>query len=107
MAPIENGARKHAHLSEPDAEFAKLQPDLDKVFENLWSLPFDEFCNAWITFPPALPEDCPTEFVESHEDVAVADGTKVDVRIYTPKTDQKGRVLVFMTHGGGRAFVIK
>ncbi|KAK2748944.1 hypothetical protein FQN57_007227 [Myotisia sp. PD_48] len=86
-----------------DVEFDPYREQLEKDSKMLWSLPWDDFINAWKTSPPAIPPGCPSldEIDVSHEDVTVSDGEKVDVQIYRPKGGASVLPLVYVMHGGG------
>ncbi|KAI9811857.1 MAG: hypothetical protein M1827_005208 [Pycnora praestabilis] len=103
MATDTKGSSKYAHYSELDPDFAPLKAECDKQFDQLWSLPFDQFCQGWLDAPPALPADAPFNLDITHQMVPVRDGSKVEIRLYKPPTWKKDgkHLLHYVAHGGG------
>jgi len=95
------GGSKYSHLSKVDPAFVPLQKECDDNFKVLWSLPMDEFRAAWKNTPPALPQDVSMDLDITHQMVPVADGTKIEVRVYKSKTVTSNALLFLVAHGGG------
>lgn len=101
MASNPPSGSKYAHLSQIDPAFAPLQKECDATFKALWSLPMDEFCTAWKTLPPALPEDVPLDLDITRQMVPVRDGTAIEIQVYKAQTVPDHALLFFVAHGGG------
>ena len=98
---------KYGHLSEIDPVYAPLKEEADRNFAALWSLPLDDFKNAWLTAPIALPEGVPEpgkDYQVSDQQIPMRDGAKVGLRVYKPMKDTKNAVLVLKAHGGGTTY---
>ncbi|PGH19678.1 hypothetical protein AJ80_03833 [Polytolypa hystricis UAMH7299] len=86
-----------------DLEFEPLRDAAKESFKQLWSLPHDQFMEAWASSPAALTEDTPKieEIDVSHELIPVRDGEKIELQVYRPKGVQGVLPLYLVFHGGG------
>jgi len=94
------GGSKYSHLSKVDPAFVPLQKECDDNFKVLWSLPMDEFRAAWKNTPPALPQDVSMDLDITHQMVPVADGTKIEVRVYKSKIAMRCCFWLLMVEAG-------
>ena len=98
---------KYGHLSKPDPAWAPLIEETNNGFAALWNLPMDQFKQGWLSAPVVLPDGCPVldkDFKNTHAQVPVRDGTKIEVRFYTPIEPVEDALLVVKAHGGGTFF---
>lgn len=98
---------KYGHLSEIDPVYAPLKEETDRNFAALWTLPLDEFKNAWLTAPVGFPEGVPEpgkDYQVSDQQISVTDGAKIGLRVYRPIKDTKNATLVLKAHGGGTTY---
>ena len=92
-----------------DSEYAPFRLESIAFMDKLNSLPLDKFRAVGESIPPALPTGCPTredDIDARHENVAVCDGTELDVLIYRPKAVENGVSLpvYFSIHAGAWVF---
>jgi acetyl esterase/lipase len=92
---------KYAHYSDIDPEFAAIKAECDANFDALFSLPLPDLKAAAANNPPALGPFVPNDLDIHHQNVAVRDGTEIDIKIYKAKDVQKNASLFLVSHGGG------
>jgi acetyl esterase/lipase len=96
---------ENAFLSEVNPEFAPLIPSINTAFAKLWekSDTVEEFRARWATTRGSYPDFVPTDgFTISHQMVPTSDGTKIEIRKWTPDGKEASKLpLLFVLHGGG------
>lgn len=99
--------RKYEYLSNPDPSWLQValkQQSLEKLADELYSLPIIEFRKVAYK-PPPLPANAPIigrDLNVDQTDIAVKDGARIGVRIYRPIDHESNHLLFFNIHGGGR-----
>ncbi|CAI6097898.1 unnamed protein product [Clonostachys chloroleuca] len=96
---------KNGHLSEIDADFLKMKPDIDAFVDQIWdpAHSLETFRSSW-TSNSSPPPDWPKEgedVVTETKQIPVRDGTQIEVKIYRAKQKKPGSALVMRFHGGG------
>jgi acetyl esterase/lipase len=94
---------KYAHYAEIDPEFAALKADCDANFAALWDMPLNDLKAAWRAVPPVLGPYVSEDIDINHQNVAVRDGTEIDIRVYKAKNVPEKAPLFLVAHGGGWA----
>lgn len=106
LKSTDNVKHSFAHLSTAHSEWEEIAEShraIEERLDKLYSLPIEEFRKVPYR-PPPLPRNAPVpgqDLVISQSQVAVRDGTLLDVRIYQPLNVSDGHLLFFNVHGGG------
>ncbi|KAF2090950.1 hypothetical protein K490DRAFT_62281 [Saccharata proteae CBS 121410] len=97
-------ATKYGHLSKMHPDFEPLAEAIRKQTDQMWSLDWPDFRNAWLSLPPTQLADSPVEgkdFAVEDSKITVRDGAEIGIRIFKPVGRVENAMLVMMTHGGG------
>ena len=82
---------------------AAAQQENDEISRKVLALPLSEF-RAFGYRPPPLPDNAPTPGKDidiSTSEIAVRDGTRIQLRLYKPHIAESRKLLFFNVHGGG------
>lgn len=96
------------HLSIPDPSWLQIaakQQGIDKLADEFYSLPLNEFRKVAYKSPP-LPADAPVigrDIDVEHTKITTRDGTRIGLRVYRPIDHESNHLLLFNIHGGGKS----
>ncbi|KAK7989882.1 hypothetical protein PG989_010197 [Apiospora arundinis] len=96
---------KYGHLTQPHAEYDAIQPVIDAMHDQVWTLPdFDAFRQVGhgidAPIPPGGPDrtrDVVTEILQ----FPARDSQMIELKVYKSPKVQKGATLMLRMHGGG------